>query len=156
MICDCLNICHSLCGMPIDTYVLRKVLEDFHVTTGRAVVDCTATFMKGPDYLNVPFAHPFVRDYFYLYLVTRDSHGYQSYTYGHIGFLSHLAAQLYMALVRLHLLQEIVSLWCCDGQKILTQALNALWCYFHISKLNRNQTRIQMYYYLVQCVSYGQ
>lgn len=97
--------------MPIDTQMLKKVLEDFHFTTGRAVVESTAKFMKVPDYLNVPFAHPFMRNYFYLCFVTRDSHGYQSYTDIYIGFLSYFAAQYCMTLVRSHLLQEIFSVW---------------------------------------------
>lgn len=96
--------------MPIDTYMLRRVFEDFPVTTGRAVAVCTAKFMKVPDYLNVPFAHPFVRSYLYLCLVARDSCGYQSYTNRHTEFLSYLAAQRFMTLVRPHLLQDIVSL----------------------------------------------
>lgn len=95
--------------MPIDIYMLRKVFEDFCVAISRAVAVCTAKFMKVPDYLNVPFAHPFVRSYLYLCLVARDSHGYPSYTNIEVFFLSYLAAQPFMTLVRPHL-QDIVSL----------------------------------------------
>lgn len=80
MVCEWFEHCRNLCRMPIDTYMLWKVFEDFCVTISRAVAVCTVKFMKVPDYLNVPFAHPFVRSYLYLCLVARDSHGYPSYT----------------------------------------------------------------------------
>lgn len=65
--------------MPVDTSnMLKKVLEDFRVTTGRAVTECTANSMKVPNFLNIPFAHPFVRKYFYLCLATGDNPGHQS------------------------------------------------------------------------------
>lgn len=91
MVCEWFEHCHNLCRIPVDTYMLRKVFEDFGVTISRAAAVCTAKSMKVPDYLNVPFAHPFVRSYLYLCLLARDSHGYQSCTNRPTGFLSYLA-----------------------------------------------------------------
>lgn len=51
MLFFCIGVfrCHNLYGMPVDTSnMLKRVLEDIHVTTGRAVIGYTVNYMKVP------------------------------------------------------------------------------------------------------------